>query len=425
MAARTASRFKIKPLATLNPHRHTSTPAHHKGDTFANPWPSAKTSGFVDALKARFGPNRNFVPVPDTRDELVKIRKPDWGQQGANRAKLKATWIGHASWLLETATSNNVQESGVEPDTNISWTNVHQRGVRILCDPVFSERTSPFTFLGPKRYSPTPCSIEDLPYIDLVVISHDHYDHCDSTTLSMLFAKQKGDLHFLCALRMKAWFLSLGIGIQEHQVTELDWWDRIEVAIENIGSVMLTCTPAQHFSARGLFDRNNRLWCSWVLEEILETTGSSEPSTTGRGDDAQQPRTRKLYFAGDTGYRHVKSANPSAEEEAAMPHCPAFKDIGDVFGPFDLALLPIGLCTPRDAMSSIHCCPEDSVCVHRDIRSKRSIGMHYGTVRGGISAHYEDVRDPPRRWKEASERAGLKWGEEAALCDIGETILVD
>ena len=142
----------------------------------------------------------------------------------------------------------------------------------------------------------------------------------------------------------------------------------------------------------------------------------------------EDPKTdrpgRKLYFAGDTGYRAVPR-DIALENEKDFPCCPAFKDIGDLYGPFDLALLPIGLMTPRFLMSSVHCSPEDSVHVHKDIRSKRSIGMHYGTVRGGISAQYEDVRDPPRRWKAACERAGLLWGEEIGLCDVGESVVVE
>jgi N-acyl-phosphatidylethanolamine-hydrolysing phospholipase D len=110
---------------------------------------------------------------------------------------------------------------------------------------------------------------------------------------------------------------------------------------------------------------------------------------------------------------------------STLPFCPAFSEIGKIFGPFDLALLPIGCCTPRAFMSSVHCTPEDSICIHKDIRSKKSIGMHYGTVRGGISGHFEDVRDPPKWWKAACEEAGLVWGQDIDLCDIGETVIVD
>ena len=255
-----------------------------------------------------------------------------------------------------------------------------------------------------------------------MIISHNHYDHLDLDTIKAVYLRQKGAIHFFCGLGNKQWFLSLGIGIKDEDVTELDWWDGVRMEVEGVGSICLTCTPSQHFSARTLLDRNKTLWCSWVIEEE-EEEGTSATANSIKVQ-AQSAPPRKLYFAGDTGYRHVSMRNPTPEEEASFPACPAFADIGNVFGPFDLALLPIGLCTPRDFMSSIHCTPEDSIFVHKDLKSKKSIGMHYGTVRGGISAYYEDVRDPPERWKAAAEKAGLKWGEEIGLVDVGETILV-
>jgi N-acyl-phosphatidylethanolamine-hydrolysing phospholipase D len=141
------------------------------------------------------------------------------------------------------------------------------------------------------------------------------------------------------------------------------------------------------------------------------------------GDDSRQ--LHRVYFAGDTGYRTVTKPGLSHAEEAAFPHCPAFAEIGDLFGPFDLALLPIGLCQPRHFISGVHCDPYDSICVHKDVKSKKSIGMHWGTVRGGISQEYEDVRDPPKWWREAAETAGLKWGEEIGLLDVGETLALN
>lgn len=108
----------------------------------------------------------------------------------------------------------------------------------------------------------------------------------------------------------------------------------------------------------------------------------------------------------------------------SLSRCPAFKEIGEKHGPFDLALLPIGCYSPRPFMSPVHCSPDDSIEIHKDVRSKKSIGMHYGTIRGGLSAQYEDVREPPQLWKESCEKAGLKWGEEIGLCDLGETVAV-
>lgn len=341
----------------------------------------------------------------------MEVKKPDWGAVGdPNGGKMKATWLGHAGWLVETAARTSARTSTQEGDK------CQARGVRILCDAVFAERTSPVKWAGPKRYTPPPCTVYDLPEIDCIITSHNHYDHLDIDTIKAVYLKQKGRLHIFCGLGNKPWYLSLGVGIRDEDVTELDWWDGVKFEVEKVGAVDIVCTPAQHFSARSILDRNKTLWCSWVFQE---------DSSVDSPRNSQSRTSRSLYFAGDTGYRHVSQAFPTAEEEAAQPACPAFADIGSVYGPFDLALLPIGLCAPRDFMSTVHCAPEDTVKVHKDLRSKRSIGMHYGTVRGGISAYFEDVRYPPKRWKECAEEVGLRWGEEVDLCAVGETVFVD
>jgi L-ascorbate metabolism protein UlaG (beta-lactamase superfamily) len=147
------------------------------------------------------------------------------------------------------------------------------------------------------------------------------------------------------------------------------------------------------------------LWCSWVIEELGSTPN------------------KKLYFAGDTGYRSVTEDDiTTGIDPTQLPRCPAFAEIGQRYGPFDLALLPIGCYSPRTFMSGVHCSPEDAIEIHVDIQSRRSLGMHYGTVRGGLSAQYEDVTEPPKRWKQACEKRRLKWGDEILLCDIGETV---
>ena len=412
-------------LTSRNPSPSSSTPpSHHIGTPpthFQNPWPSFSKKSLLDFFSTRFSSNRNFVPVPSTRDELVKVREPDWGASlDPTGTGLKATWIGHASWLLETGTTGSAS-----------------RGVRILCDPVFSERTSPVQWTGPKRYTPTPCTVAELPEVDAVVISHNHYDHLDFGTIKELYTKQQGRVpHVFCALGNKQWFLDAGVGITKEDVTELDWWEGGLLEVADVGKVELWSVPCQHNSARSGWDQNRTLWCSWVIKECGDEGGQvisdSVPTAVPTSHTAQTSSPRSLYFAGDTAYRSVTSASPTPAEEASAPHCPAFSEIGNVFGPFDLALLPIGLFMPRNIMSSVHCSPEDSACVHVDIKAKRSLGMHYGTVRGGISGQYEDVRVPPRRWREACEERGWKWrGEgqedgdwEAGLCDVGETVVI-
>ena len=263
------------------------------------------------------------------------------------------------------------------------------------------------------RYTPTPCALQEIPEVDLVLLSHNHYDHTDADTLREVHRMRQGNVRFLCALGNAAFLHGLGIGSE--QVVELDWWDSRTLDVPGVGTVRLTCTPSQHFSGRSIFDAGCTLWCSWVVEELEAQSPTENPKTEGK----------KVFFAGDTGYRAVPYDHPPGKSEDSLPHCPAFAEIGQRFGPFDLALLPIGLYSPRQFMSSVHCNPEDSVCIHQDIKSKKSIGIHWGTVRGGISGQYEDVREPPRRWREAVEKKGLVWDKDAGLLDIGETLVIE
>ena len=397
---------------------------HHIGNPptkFKNPWPSFdKPKGFWDVFGMRFGSNRNFVPVPEDREGLVKFRKPTWGNDNDNRSKLKATWIGHASWLLEFPSSSTSSGQNVA--------SASKRGVTVLLDPVFADRTSPFTWFGPKRYSPLTCSIADLPEVDIVAISHNHYDHLDYDAIMELHRKS-ARTHFFCPLRNKAWFVDSGI--PEHLVHELDWWEAAAVSVEGIGNATVICTPAQHSSSRTGVDRDKMLWSSWAVGET-SVKAASEPADKQHTVTVEKTSGSRLdlsgyrvWFAGDTGYRTVESATPTEEEEASKPRCPAFKEVGEYLGPFDLALVPIGLYSPRSFMSNVHCCPEDSVCMLQDVQAKRTIGMHYGTFRGGLSSQYEDVREPPVRFAAACKKAGLKWDEEVGLCDIGETVVVE
>ncbi|KAL9059259.1 MAG: hypothetical protein Q9162_001296 [Coniocarpon cinnabarinum] len=430
-------------MALLDDPTFPPSKSHHVGDPpvkFRNPWPSFQEHSVYDVFRTRFSNKRTFVPVPEDRSELVQVRTADWGKSvDAEGSKLKATWIGHASWLIETPRAQrtaeqkdnviaedlsevgNGQQRADAASTDSRTDQQHigleevssqengnfmssspARGIRILLDPVFSERTSPFSFIGPKRYTPAPCKVSDLPEVDLVCISHNHYDHLDESTIREL-ASRSPRTHFLCALGVKEFFTSVGVGAD--RVTECDWWQAIECSIKNVGTLRLVCTPAQHISARWINDTCKTLWCSWALGSLEERSQGAMDNVSG---DTAEVTTRacelpqetndasssflqspRLYFAGDTGYRAVPVAEPTLEEAERYPHCPAFATIGSLLGPFDLALLPVGLYKPRDFMSSVHCCPEDSVCVAKDVKAKKSIGMHYGTVRGGLSGQYE------------------------------------
>lgn len=269
----------------------------------------------------------------------------------------------------------------------------------------------------------------------------------DTATIQNL-SKRAHAPHIFAPLGNEAYFLSLGIP-QEH-VHVLDWWEsqRVEVDLGQAADASagapapaqarfdVTCTPAQHVSGRGVLDRCKTLWASWVVQAVAP---------------AGEREGVKVYFAGDTGYRTVRAG----EDEAAVPTCPAFQEIGARWGGFDFAMIPIGYAPfglshlttahtglrraylPRDPMSPVHCAPQDSVRVFQDVRAKRALGMHWGCGRrlhfffravadwtGLCSAWVltmEDVVEPPRRLAEECKKAGIEEGS-FEVCGIGETL---
>lgn len=242
-----------------------------------------------------------------------------------------------------------------------------------MTDPIWSECCSPFPPFGPKRYRPTPCSLDELPKIDIVLLSHTHYDHMDYPTIKYLgngkvlipifFSNLKTLLQietkWFVPLGLKEWFISCGITNCE----ELDWWE--EKKFEHKGKTFqVACTPSQHWCKRTLLDDNKCLWGSWVLEG---------------------PSKRKFYFAGDTGY------------------CSCFTEIGKEYGPIDLAAIPIGAYEPRWFMRPQHVNPEEAVKIHKDIRAQKSIGIHWGT----FILTTENYLDPPKKLSEALNQENL------------------
>ena len=220
----------------------------------------------------------------------------------------------------------------------------------MLFDPVFSERCSPFSWLGPKRYTEVPCQIEDIPTIDAVVISHSHYDHMDHPTIMKIKAKHP-NVQFFVPLGNEKWFVASGI---REGVTELDWWEQRDINLvpsfskaaarstdeparsagqENKSIIArISCLPCQHTSARSPFDKDTTLWSSWSVE-----SGG-----------------KKVWFGGDTGYRAVPKLPQGVDDYGPghdYPCCPAFRHIGDLRGPFDLGLIPIGAYDPRHIVS--------------------------------------------------------------------------
>lgn len=172
-----------------------------------------------------------------------------------------------------------------------------------------------------QRYTPTPCTLQEVPDVDIVAISHNHYDHLDVETIRQLYQARKGSIHFFCPLGNVPWFLSMGIDRDE--VTELDWWQAVRVDVAGAGSIHLTCTPSQHVSGRIFLDMMKTLWCSWIVEEVaLEKTSIEQPSMeealpqrTAQDSPLSKEvptRSRKLFFAGDTGYHTVPAPDPSS-----------------------------------------------------------------------------------------------------------------
>ncbi|OYT99386.1 MAG: MBL fold metallo-hydrolase [Burkholderiales bacterium PBB1] len=201
------------------------------------------------------------------------------------------------------------------------------RGRYWLIDPVFSERASPFSFAGPKRFHPTPLSLDELPPIEGLILSHDHYDHLDRLTIETL--KQRVQRHYV-PLGVGARLV--GMGVPAERIEELDWWQS-HVA----GDVTLTATPAQHFSGRTPWDRNSTLWASWVI------------ATDGA----------RIYYSGDTGYSD------------------SFKQIGERFGGFDIALMENGAYDVY--WPSLHLTPEQTVQAFVDLRAKLLYPVHNST----------------------------------------------
>lgn len=240
-----------------------------------------------------------------------------------NDSTIGITWLGHSSILIKIS------------------------GMTILTDPVLEgERASMFSFMGPERFSYEEyVGVEDLPKIDAVIISHDHYDHLDYATITLL--KEKVD-KFYMPLGVGAHFIRWGI--PESQIVELAWWDEID-----LGVISLALTPTRHFSGRAIRDRFKTLWGSWVIIGIK----------------------RRIYFSGDSGY------------------FPGFKEIGEKYGPFDLTFMECG--AYNEGWSEIHMFPEQTAQAHLDVKGNLLMPIHWGKF---------DLALHP--WKESVQRLRQK-----------------
>ena len=332
--------FIIIPISVLS-EDFAIDPKHHLPDgTFTNTSGIANESKLKEVLKWSW----------ERRDKKIEtfefeMKVPDFKRINNNQ-DLLITWIGHESFLYQN------------------------KDINVLTDPHFTERASPFTFAGPKRYMPPGMKIDDLPKIDVVTISHSHYDHLDYHSVKLL-SEKFDDVLFIVPLGLKEWFEGKGI----YNVRELDWWDSIEVK-----QTIITFAPVQHWSARGLFDRNESLWGAWHFKNA----------------------SHSFIHLGDTGYTKD------------------FIEIRRKLGPVDLAAIPIGAYEPRWIMEFSHINPEEAVMTYFDLEATKAIGMSWGT----FILTDEPVTEPPKELDEALKRYDLT-NKDFFVLSHGETYLID
>ncbi len=310
---------------------------HFDGARFFNPNGSC-TKGLGDLLRWRFSNKTTrhrwpaFVPNSLTSRPIPNCQ----------RGEIAVTFIGQASFILQMGETN------------------------LLLDPVLSDRVSPVSWFGPKRVRPPGIKLEHLPPTHLVLISHCHYDHLDLPTLRYLRFRYQPEV--ITPLKNRELIATTGLT----DITELDWWESVEVR-----GLRITVTPAQHFAARKFSDRNKRLWGGFMIE--------------GEG--------KTIYFAGDSGYT------------------PYFKEVAQRFPKIDLALLPIGAYEPRWFMKDYHMNPADAVQSFLDLNPKQAIGMHFGT----FQLTDEPMHEPLEFLERELADKGIP-AEQFRTLDFGETM---
>lgn len=292
----------------------------------------------------------------DIREKSPNFHKNEEVFKNSNPIKMHSFWemlwkglttdIESAEWpeTVTTTTDKAPLEKAMGDETRITFVNhatflIQTAGYNILTDPVFSERTSPLSFIGPKRIHNPGIDIANLPKIDVIIISHDHYDHLDLDSINTIIKRDNPKVY-------------MGLGVASRldesvNILEMDWWDKTEVA----DNFQLWFLEVQHFSGRTLTDRNSTLWGGYLL----------------------QINDKKIYFGGDSGY---------------ADH---YKETFERFGPVDLAFIPIGAYAPREMFKPIHLNPFEAVQAHTELESKLSIGMHYGTFQLSAEAFAEPI----------------------------------
>ena len=332
--------FCLNACTRHNQHYNAAS-KHHTPTGFKNNYPHEPAPSLVDVVSWRWQA-RNLPKVPES-GYFPPMHKPEVARYSERMQSASITWLGHATFLLRLGASN------------------------ILTDPHLTNRASPLKRFGPKRLVTPPLTLGELPHIDFVIISHNHYDHLDRQTVLTLNAQTDGAPRFYVPLALKSWFTDQGID----NVVELDWWDA-----RNEKELVINFVPAQHWSTRTRVDRNESLWGGWVIEH----------------------QDFRFYFAGDTGYSQD------------------FKDIGAKFAPIDLAAIPIGAYDPRWFMKAQHVNPTEAVQIHHDVGARYSVGMHWGTFK----LTDEPIDEPPKLLDQARRAVSLP-AERFFVMGFGET----
>jgi N-acyl-phosphatidylethanolamine-hydrolysing phospholipase D len=324
-------------------------PEHHEPTGgFRNPWPTAETSEPGGFLRWRRERRENGIS-PNPPAAAIARAEPRIVYPHAAPDELRITWVGHSTFLIQIG------------------------GVNLLTDPHWSSRASPVQFAGPVRFSPPGVEWDDLPVINAILLSHDHYDHLDEGTVLRLRDRFGDSLRWFTPLRYRSWFRARRI----HNLTELDWWEE-STLVGPEGALRMVALPCQHWTSRALWDRGRRLWASWA---VIAPDGTA------------------VYFGGDSGY------------------FPAYPEILERVGTFDALMLPIGAYEPRWFMKPMHMDPREAVRAYLDLGGKGTmLGMHWGTWR----LTDEDPLEPPQLTRASWEQAGLP-PDKLQLLAHGET----
>lgn len=328
---------------------------HHHGKRFRNIWgahPDSDAAKFdsrsgdirhraLDVagwlFRKGLGAQKRGLPAPVREVSREELMSPG--------AEPKVFWLGHASCLLQAD------------------------GLNIITDPVFAERVSPVRFAGPRRLCGVAVPVAQLPHLDAIVLSHNHYDHAEIETLRLLASRDRPPV--FVPLRVAPLMRQLGFPV----VYEFDWWQQVELK-----GFSITCLPCKHFSGRSATDRNETLWASFMIEF--------------------HRANKRVYFAGDTAY---------------SPH---FTEIAAEFSAIDLTLMPIGAYLPRWFMREVHVSPAEAIQAYADLQATKMLGIHWGTY----DLADEDLDEPKNEALAAAAARGIG-SDRLFVTDIGDSFI--